>query len=200
MARRKKPTVTEGDPSYSHQFKSFRPVETDMPPDVKIPNLEPKDESVQKRPKKEPAKKDKTSVKVSKPKPEENKTLVKVKRTGDRQVTLDAAVKITQKEEMKPLLNSGLKFKDIVTLAGKKAVAQFEATTEFVPKQEADRCPMKEGYHSSKRLPNQLLDSMRSEHDPLGVSSDSAMIRGQFEPLFWQVLDEVIVELKEKFL
>ena len=37
MVRRKKPQITGEDPKYAHTFERLRPVESDMPPDVKIP-------------------------------------------------------------------------------------------------------------------------------------------------------------------
>ena len=39
MVRRKKPKITGADPNYSHTFERFRAVESDMPPDVKIPGV-----------------------------------------------------------------------------------------------------------------------------------------------------------------
>ena len=121
------------------------------------------------------------------------------KETGERQTTLDAAVKVTQAKQMAVLEEKGLKMKDIVTLAGRRATEQFVPSPNFVPKPEAERLPMKQGYHTSKRLPGPILDAMRKEQDPLGISSDPAMVRGQFELLFWSCLDDVIKELKAKY-
>jgi hypothetical protein len=70
---------------------------------------------------------------------------------------------------------------------------------ELVPRQEADRMPTRQSYRSTKRLNAALLDALRAEHDPLGLKSDSAMVIGQFEPLFWTCLDEVIEELDSRF-
>jgi hypothetical protein len=120
-------------------------------------------------------------------------------RTGERQTTLDAAVKVTQAKQMAVLEEKGLKMKDIVTLAGRRATERFVLSPDFVPKPEAERLPMKQGYHTSKRLPGPILDAMRKEQDPLGISSDPAMVRGQFELLFWSCLDDVIKELKAKY-
>lgn len=119
--------------------------------------------------------------------------------TGERQTTLDAAVKVTQAKQMAVLEEKGLKMKDIVTLAGRRATERFVLSPDFVPKPEAERLPMKQGYHTSKRLPGPILDAMRKEQDPLGISSDPAMVRGQFELLFWSCLDDVITELKAKY-
>ena len=89
--------------------------------------------------------------------------------------------------------------KDIVTLAGRRATERFTLEPVFVPKAEAERLPMRDGYHTSKRLPGHILDDLRKEHDPLGISSDPAMVRGQFEKLFWTCLDEVIEELNSRY-
>ena len=89
--------------------------------------------------------------------------------------------------------------KDIVTLAGRRATERFTLDPVLVPKAEAERLPMRDGYHTSKRLPAHVLDDLRKEHDPLGISSDPAMVRGQFEKLFWTCLDEVIEELNSRY-
>ncbi|KIN69900.1 hypothetical protein Z945_3792 [Sulfitobacter noctilucae] len=101
---------------------------------------------------------------------------------------------------MKPLIKKGLEQRDIVMLAGRKATEQFVLSPTFIPKPEAHRLPMQDGYHTSKRLDGTILDAMREEHDPLRVRSDPAMVRGQFETLFWDKLDEVIEELSKKYL
>ena len=122
-----------------------------------------------------------------------------VPQTKERQTTLDAAVKTEQAKQIAVLEEKGLKMKDIVTLAGRRATERFTLSPHFIPKPDAERLPMKRGYHTSKRLPSNLLDIMRKEQDPLGISSDPAMVRGQFELLFWSCLDEVIKELEEKY-
>ncbi|MEP5632622.1 MAG: hypothetical protein ABJP79_12140 [Tateyamaria sp.] len=40
---------------------------------------------------------------------------------------------------------------------------------------------------------------MRKEQDPLGISSDPAVVLGQFRILFWSCLDDVIKEFKAKY-
>lgn len=212
MVRRNKPKITGEDPKYSHTFERLRPVPSDMPPDVKIPGVETvedkpstetkpgpiKAESQATKPDKKPtaarAKKPPKSVKT--PKPQQKKVDPP---KGDRQVTLDAAVKVQQADAMKPLLEKGLQQRDIIMLAGRRTTEQFVLSPKYLPKPEADRLPMSEGYHTSKRLDAAILEAMRDEHDPLRVRSDPAMVRGQFETLFWQVLDDVIAELIEKY-
>ena len=224
MVRRKKPQITGEDPKYSHTFERLRPVESDMPPDVKIPGVA--DEAA--KPATKPTPKTQTAETPATPKPKATpkpaatkpqkqpaKPKAKTPTTttnspktapapaaapkGDRQITLDAAVKREQAEAMKPLLEKGLQQRDIIMLAGRRTTEQFELSPEYVPKPDADRLPMSEGYHTSKRLDAATLDAMRDKHDPLRVRSDPAMVRGQFETLFWQVLDDVIAELKQRY-
>lgn len=218
MVRRTKPKITGDDPKYSHTFERYRPVETDMPSDVKIPDksaqaIEPSRQT-QSPPTTPPVKKSKTpdtkpeprkaTATPNKPKASKARSEPQAKTEtaprGGRQTTLDAAVRVDQGEAMKPLIKKGLEQRDIVMLAGRKATEQFVLSPTFIPKPEADRLPMQDGYHTSKRLDGAILDAMREEHDPLRVRSDPAMVRGQFETLFWDKLDEVIEELSKKYL
>ena len=218
MVRRTKPKITGDDPKYSHTFERYRPVETDMPSDVKIPDksaqaIEPSRQT-QSPTTTPPVKKSKTpdtkpeprkaTATPSKPNASKARSEPQAKTTtaprGGRQTTLDAAVRVDQGDAMKPLIKKGLEQRDIVMLAGRKATEQFVLSPTFIPKPEADRLPMQDGYHTSKRLDGAILDAMREEHDPLRVRSDPAMVRGQFETLFWDKLDEVIKELSKKYL
>ncbi len=224
MVRRKKPQITGEDPKYAHTFERLRPVESDMPPDVKIPGVAEKAPQAETKPSPIPQ----TAVTPATPKPKATpkpvaakpkkqpahpkaknppKTAISPKTPpapsaaskGDRQITLDAAVKREQAEAMKPLLKKGLQQRDIIMLAGRRTTEQFELSPTYVPKPDADRLPMSEGYHTSKRLDAATLDAMRDKHDPLRVRSDPAMVRGQFETLFWQILDDVIAELLQRY-
>lgn len=218
MVRRTKPKITGDDPKYSHTFERYRPVETDMPSDVKIPDKSAQAIETSRQtlspPTTPPVKKSKTpdtkperrkaTATPSKPKAAKARSEPQAKTAtaprGDRQTTLDAAVRVDQGDAMKPLIKKGLEQRDIVMLAGRKATEQFVLSPTFIPKPEADRLPMQDGYHTSKRLDGAILDAMREEHDPLRVRSDPAMVRGQFETLFWDKLDEVIEELSKKYL
>ena len=218
MVRRKKPQITGEDPKYAHTFERLRPVESDMPPDVKIPGVA--EQAPQTEPKPSPNPQTTETPATPKPvatKPKKQPTQPKAKNPpkatispkipptpatapkGDRQITLDAAVKREQAEAMKPLLEKGLQQRDIIMLAGRRTTEQFELSPTYVPKPDADRLPMSEGYHTSKRLDAATLDAMRDKHDPLRVRSDPAMVRGQFETLFWQILDDVIAELLQRY-
>lgn len=218
MVRRKKPQITGEDPKYAHTFERLRPVESDMPPDVKIPGVaeqapqtEPKPspnpqttetpatpKPVATKPKKQPTQPKATNPPKATISPKIPPTPATAPK-GDRQITLDAAVKREQAEAMKPLLEKGLQQRDIIMLAGRRTTEQFELSPTYVPKPDAVRLPMSEGYHTSKRLDAATLDAMRDKHDPLRVRSDPAMVRGQFETLFWQVLDDVIAELLQRY-
>lgn len=225
MVRRKKPQITGEDPKYAHTFERFRPVESDMPPAVKIPGIDdtaeekpapdtatpakpqpetasaPEARAASAKPKpspkpRVPKREAKQSIpKQPKPKPE---TVTEEPRTY-RQVTLDAAVKVEQAEAMRPLVDKGLQQRDIIMLAGRRTTENFVLSPDFVPKPEGERLPMQDGYHTSKRLDAAILDAMRDEHDPLRVRSDPAMVRGQFETQFWNTLDTVIEELRLKY-
>jgi hypothetical protein len=118
---------------------------------------------------------------------------------GKRQVPLVASAKVEQHERLVALEGKGIAVTDAMALAGRRAVKRFDPVQELVPRQEADRMPTRQSYRSTKRLNAALLDALRAEHDPLGLKSDSAMVIGQFEPLFWSCLDEVIEELDGRF-
>lgn len=224
MVRRKKPQITGEDPKYAHTFERLRPVESDMPPDVKIPGVAEKAPQTEAKPSPNPpttetpaTPKPKATQKPVAAKPKKQAAQPKAKHPpkatistktapapaaapkDDRQITLDAAVKREQAEAMKPLLEKGLQQRDIIMLAGRRTTEQFELSPTYVPKPDADRLPMSEGYHTSKRLDAATLDAMRDKHDPLRVRSDPAMVRGQFETLFWHVLDDVIAELLQRY-
>jgi hypothetical protein len=115
-----------------------------------------------------------------------------------RETRLDAAVKVDQGKKLDALEGQGIAARDVIVLAGRRATARFELKAKYIEKPEADRLPMREGYHTTKRLPANILDDLREKHDPLRLQSDSAMVRGQFEPVFWTCLDEVIEELRQK--
>ncbi|WP_158448501.1 hypothetical protein [Jannaschia rubra] len=115
-----------------------------------------------------------------------------------RKVSLKVSVTTAHVEAMKPLVARGLPQRDVLALAGRRAMKRFDPTPEFVPMPEGDRVPMTVAYSTTKYVPADMLDAMRDVHDPLRVKSDAAMVRGQFETLFWSVLDDVIEELRQQ--
>ena len=115
-----------------------------------------------------------------------------------RKVSLKVSVTTAHVEAMKPLVAKGLPQRDVLALAGRRAMKRFDPTPEFVPIPEGDRVPMTVAYSTTKYVSADMLDAMRDVHDPLRVKSDAAMVRGQFETLFWSTLDEVIEELRQQ--
>ena len=112
MARRKKPQIKGTDPSYDHSFERFRAIPNDLPSDVVVPGVEkaaptpkpakpiaapkPKRVDPQKaKPSASKARKVVPPVPVSAEIPNDSSN-----GAGDRQTTLDAAVKVKQAEQM----------------------------------------------------------------------------------------------------
>lgn len=115
-----------------------------------------------------------------------------------RRITIKAAITSAHVEAMKPLVANGLAQRDVMAVAGRRAMKRFDPVPKFVPLPEGDRIALADGYVSSKMVQADLLDGLRQAHDPLRLKSDAAMVRGQFEVLFWSVLDEVIDELRQQ--
>ena len=116
-----------------------------------------------------------------------------------REIALDVAAKSEHGDALEALEQHGFAMRDVIVKAGRRATGRFELKPDFVPKPEAKRLPVRVGgYHTTKRVPATILDDLRQHHDPLRLKSDGAMVRGQFEPLFWACLDEVIEELQGK--
>lgn len=202
MARKERPNIKGTDPAYASEFEPIptnKPViESSPPPVAPQPVAE-----LATAPEPKPAVKHEAShakpttpKRTSAPKPEANPQSSGV---GDkREIPLSAAVKLDQHEKLLALEANGTPAKIAITMAGRRAIEQFEAEVKFIEKQDVQRMPMREGYRSTKRIDAALLDTLRNEHDPHRLSSDSAMMRGQFEPLFWSCLDAVIEELNSK--
>lgn len=113
-----------------------------------------------------------------------------------RRVTIKAAITTAHVDAMAPLVAAGIAQRDVMAVAGRRAMKRFDPVAEFVPLPEGDRIALAEGYVTSKAIRADLLDGLRQAHDPLRLRSDAAMVRGQFEILFWSVLEEVIEELR----
>ncbi|UUV08707.1 hypothetical protein [Ruegeria sp. YS9] len=204
MARKKKPKIAGSDPAYTSDFSEFNKLPTNKPPEIQEPEPQP----VQPQEPKPETTTAPTAARTRKPRAKpaaaapvrKQAAPVPKKDLGPkRELTLIAAVKMDQHSKLEALENKGLPQKDIIALAGRRAIERFDPKPEFVEKPEADRRPMREGYKSTKRVDTALLEKLRDKHDPLRVSSDAAMVRGQFEILFWSCLDEVIEELNSKY-
>ena len=211
MPRKKKTALAGTDPSYTSDFSqplptnkvADDPVPGTMPAPalktIETPTTEPPATAVQPTPEKPAAKPKRIPKPAPSRKPPEPAPQLAADQTEKREIAVAAAVKVDQNAKLRALQAKGVSAKDVITLAGRRAVEQFEPKPEFVPKADAERMPMREGYKSTKRVSAAMLDALRDEHDPLRLSSDGAMLRGQFEPLFWSVLDEVIKELNARF-
>jgi hypothetical protein len=225
MARRKRATVQGNDPAYRSDFtaRGFQPLPTVEPRGAKVETvagprealvaaMTAKDEADPTQPKAEgqgglvevaePKTKMKPAPKMPPAKPVAKapaKIPAPAPSPGKRQVPLVASAKVEQHERLVALEGKGIPIADAMALAGRRAVKRFDPVQELVPRQEVDRMPTRQSYRSTKRLNAGLLDALRAEHDPLELKSDSAMVIGQFEPLFWSCLDEVIEELDSRF-
>ena len=201
MPRKKRTTLAGTDPEYTTDFSQPLPtnkVATPEPQDAAPAPAKPK--PVEEKPKQPAAKKTTTKPKPTpKTTTPPKKPVAKSDPSEKREIAVAAAVKVDQDVKLRALEEKGVSPKDAITIAGRRAVDRFEPKPEFIPKAEAERMPMRDGYKSTKRVSAAMLDALRDEHDPLRLSSAGAMLRGQFEPLFWTVLDEVIGELTERF-
>lgn len=158
----------------------------------------PKAKTEAKRPAAKPGKRAKAKQPTNDPSPAKDTAGAAGPSGEKRKVSLKVSMTAAHVEAMKPLVASGLAQRDVLALAGRRTTKRFEPTSEFVPAPEGDRVPMAVAYSTTKYVSARMLDAMRDEHDPLRVKSDAAMIRGQFETLFWSVLDEVIAELRQQ--
>ena len=188
MARKRKPKIEGSDPSYTSAFSEFNKLPTNNPSEAVKPEPKPVIKA-------DPETKSETVIAAPKPVVVDPRKDLGPK----RELTLIAAVKMDQHAQLEALETKGLPQKDVMALAGRRAIKRFDPKPEFVEKPEADRRPMREGYKSTKRVDVALLKKLRDKQDPLRVSSDAAMVRGQFETLFWSCLDEVINELNSKY-
>jgi len=207
MPRKKKTAIKGSDPAYTSDFSqplpTHKPVVEETPkPVVSKPVTAPEKSAAAKPTPKPTVKQETTGTKETPTKPTpatKPKTEPQAQGSGDkREIALSAAVKLDQQKQLDALEAQGTPAKIAITMAGRRAVEQFEPQPEYVEKQDVQRMPMRQGYKSTKRIDASLLDALRNKHDPHRLSSDSAMMRGQFEPLFWTCLDAVIKELNSK--
>ncbi len=199
MPRKQRTVIKNADPQYHSNLprKSEQPVqEPDAPEAPKTQTKPIVDERPAKRP--QPAKQ---AARTAAPKEETQpvpKPATPKTRDATREVHLTAAITRKHGAAIEKLVAKGIDRKVPIRLAGRKAVQLFEPKRKFIEKPEADRLPIRDGYQTTKRINVDLIDHLRTENDPYGLSSDTAMLRGQFEPLFWKCLDEVLQELSQK--
>lgn len=207
--RKQRPKITGSDAAYTSDFSTRLPTnmpdESDKqpvavaPPPTQIPEAKttpPKQTAT--KPKVQRTKRPKaTEGKPAQVRPKPAK--ITAGQGPKREIGLSAAVKLEHLPKLEAFEKHSVSVKNAISLAGRRAIERFEPKPEFIEKSDAERLPMRQGYHTTKRVDVALLDNLRDKHDPLRLSSDSAMLRGQFEPLFWQCLDEVIKELNGRF-
>ncbi len=203
MPRKKKTAIKGSDPAYTSDFS--QPLPTNKPVAKETPK--PVVSKPEPAPEKSPAAKPTPKPEITNPKQTPAKPAPAAKQKSEpqiqgssdkREIALSAAVKLDQQMQLDALEAQGTPAKIAITMAGRRAVEQFEPQPEYVEKQDVQRMPMRQGYKSTKRIDASMLDALRNKHDPHRLSSDSAMMRGQFEPLFWTCLDAVIKELNSK--
>lgn len=194
MVRKQRTKIAGTDPNY-HSELPRRPITTETPAPKPASQPTASEAAAPPRPRRETPPKPKPSQKPAKPKTE---APVQAQPAPTREIHLTAAIKREHSVLIEKLAAKGIDRKVPVKLAGRKAVQLFKPKREFIEKADADRMPLREGYQTTKRVDSELIDHLRTENDPFGLSSDTAMLRGQFEPLFWKCLDEVLKELSSK--
>lgn len=201
MPRKQRTKIAGSDPNY-HSDLPRKPIAEATPAIKPAPVAATPKETPKPRNKRKPAAKPQAPVvkaqTAARPKPETTPAKPSAPKLATREIHLTAAVRRDHGERIEKLAAKGIDPKVPIRLAGRKAVQLFEPKREFIEKPEADRLPLRDGYQTTKRVDVELIDHLRAENDPYGLSSDTAMLRGQFEPLFWKCLDEVLDELASK--
>ena len=149
---------------------------------------------------KEPAPSCPRSAAASEPTPMQNTTGGTAASDGSdetRFVWLRAVPRVDQLPQLEDLNERGFAMKDILKLAGKRASAAFQPAEDFAAIPETERLSLAYAFRTSKRVSVDLLEGLHDQADRLRVRSDDAMLRGQFEPLFWREIDRVVDDLKD---
>ncbi len=113
-------------------------------------------------------------------------------------VHLFACPKAVHEQGLEQVLALGIASRDVIRLAGRRASAEFVPSAKFVPASDAELMHSRYAYKTTRLYDAAILQSLRETADPLGIMSDAALLRGQFEPLFWRKLEVVIEELLER--
>ena len=181
MPRKQRTKIEGSDPNY-HSDLPRKPIaeatpaikptpETAAPAAVTSPKEAPKP-----RKQRQPTAKPKPAVAKpqpdARPEPETKPTKPAPPIVATREIHLAAAVKRDHGHLIAKLADKGIDPKVPVRLAGRKAVQLFEPKREFVEKPEADRLPLRDGYQTTKRVDAELIDHLRAENDPYGLSSE----------------------------
>lgn len=110
-------------------------------------------------------------------------------------VHLFACPKAEHEARLLALEERGLSMRDVIKLAGRRASAEFMPSAEF---KRANADPLmhnRYAYKTTRLYDVDTLEALRRVADPVGVMSNAALLRGQFEALFWRMLDQTVLEL-----
>ncbi len=113
-------------------------------------------------------------------------------------VHLFACPKATHEQGLNQLSALGIASRDVIRLAGRQTSAKFVPGSTFVPPSDTGLMHNRYAYKTTRLYDAALLQALREAADPLGLMSHAALLRGQFEPLFWRNLETVIEELLGK--
>lgn len=223
MARRKLASISGVDPEYTRKFQS-----TKVEPAISGENALPADEAVdhptvalqsvltKEPPQPEPAEERRPEPsqrprarrqpggkRSAKSNAVEPVALLKPKsaRSDGVKTVIDVRLSALERHQsdLDMLAGKGLPTKDVLIFAGKRMLATVELNPAFVPPSDEKRLTTAQyAYRSTKAVEDSLLSGLARKYDPLGVRGKYAMVQGQFEAQFWDELDRVIDELKQR--
>ena len=115
-----------------------------------------------------------------------------------KKVALTAYPKEDHRTALEAVQSDAVSIMDMVKLAGRRALAQFEPKAEFKAAPDVERMGSTHRYTTTKHVSQPVLAKLHESMNPLGLKSDNEMLRGQFEPLFWSELDSIIEDVKKR--
>lgn len=83
----------------------------------------------------------------------------------------------------------------VVRTAGKRAAASFKLEGKYRKERKDVLSDRKWVFVSTRMVDSATLEKIRADIDPLGQMSSAALVRGQFEELFWAELDKALQQL-----
>lgn len=110
-------------------------------------------------------------------------------------VHLFACPKAEHEARLLALEERGLSMRDVIKLAGRLASAKFVPSADFKPAGNDPLMHSQYAYKTTRLYDRDTLEALRRVADPVGVMSNAALLRGQFEAVFWDVLDQAMLEL-----
>lgn len=194
--RKKIPTITRPDPGYAAGLKVSEPVE---PQRREVTRPDPKEAGMTRAgegselmtPERPPAPHAEAVPDVVDPSP------------GDAQPqsaqTRKVDVRVTALERQAADLSAcGINPAHVVRAALRRATKNWQLMPEFVPPR-SDRTakPSSWRMRTTVAVDTEALNAIMATEDPLDVCSKWSLIRGQLEPLVWQEIDRILVELAD---